>query len=299
MEIRQLRYFISVVRFGGVGAAAEAHFVTQPAVSAQLKKLEEEVGEPLFERRGRRMILTPAGDHLVRSAESVLNQMDALEASLARFKGLETGTLRMGNIDAASIYVLPEIYRAFHSQYPGIQIEIVVGDTRALIDALNRGEIELATTTLPTDENKLSTRPFYRERLVAVASAGHPLATRKRVTLGDLVEHGLIVYPARSTTRRLIDAVFAKHGVPTHATMEISSPEAIRRLTQAGLGVSILPDAVVKAGIDRGLLVALPVPGARFERHIGMVYRARAGLSPAARTFLEMVEAEFPDNKAT
>jgi len=294
MEIRQLRYFMSVVRLGAVGAAADAHFISQPAVSVQLKKLEEEVGEPLFERRGRRMVLTPAGDHLARGVESVLAQMDALDASLARFKGLETGTLKMGNIDAASIYVLPEVYRAFHTRYPGVQIEIIVGDTQTLLEALARGGIELATTTLPIGERNLETRPFYRERLIAVAAAGHPLAHQKQVVIGDLVTHGLIAYPAGSTTRRLIDAVFADRDVAVRATMEISSPEAIRRLTQAGLGVSVLPEAVVEAGIERGSLVALSIPEARFERHIGMVYRDRDGLSPAARTFLEMVEAEFP-----
>jgi len=291
MELRQLRYFLAVVQQGTVQAAADAHFVTQPAVSAQIRRLEEETGERLFERRGRRLVPTQAGMLLVAHAEEVLGRVDAMERSLHGLKGLESGRLRMGTIDAGSVYVLPDVYRAFHRKYPGVRMEIVVSDTARLLEALVSGDIELATATLPIGRADVEVRSFHREQMVPVAHPSHPLAARRRVTLADLSEHGVISYPSGSTTRRLIEQVFAENGAAYRATMELSSPEAMKRLAQAELGVCILPHPVVAGDLGRRSLKVIALGRVRFEREIGMVCRDRASLSPAARVFLEMVEA--------
>jgi DNA-binding transcriptional LysR family regulator len=291
MEFRQLKYFLSVVEEGSVSAAAAVHFVTQPAVSAQLKRLEEEAGEPLFERRGRRLVLTQVGRLLVTHAEDVVRRMDELERSLQGLRSLDSGRLRMGTIDAASVYVLPDVYRAFHRKYPGVRIEVVVDDTSHLVDALLGGDIELAITTLPVGRDGVEAQSFYREQMIPVAHPSHPLASKRRVSLAELSEQGVISYPDGSTTRRLIEAVFAEHGIAYRAIMELSSPEAMKRLAQAELGVSILPRPVVSAEIGRRSLKALAMGRVRFEREIGMVFRRRESLSPPARAFLEMVDA--------
>lgn len=290
MEIRQLRYFLSVLHEGGVAAAAEANFVTQPAVSAQIRRLEEEVGEALFERRGRRLVPTELGRTFAAQAEEVVRRADALEQSIHGLRSLERGRLALGTIDAASVYVLPEIYRAFHHRHPGVRVEIRVNDTAHLIAALRAGDIELATTTMPVDAPDLSAHPVYREPLVPVVHRSFPLAGRRRVTLEQLAEHGVISYPSGAMTRRLIEAVFADAGVAYRSTMDVSSPEAMKRLAQAELGVVILPRPVVSAELRGGSLVELSMGRVRFEREIGMVYRDRDTLSPAARVFLEMVE---------
>ena len=293
MEIRPLRYFISTVRLGSVGAAAAEHFVTQPAVSLQLRKLELTLGQKLLVRRGRKLVPTDAGLALAARAEDVIRSLDALEAELRGLNQLEHGHLRVGNTDAASVYVLPEVYRAFHRAYPGVRIEITVGDTRHLLDALITGRIELATATLPVEGPGLVVRPIYREDMVPVAHPAHPLAARRRVRLHDLAEEGIIAYPSGSSTRRMIDAVFEAHRVSVRARMEISSPEAMKRLAQSGLGVSVLPRPVVAGEIRRKALKVIALPGVRFEREIGIVHRGAESLSPAARTFLEMVERRF------
>ena len=290
MEIRQLRYFLATVRLGTVGAAAAEHFVTQPAVSLQLRKLESALGQKLLVRRGRRLVPTDAGLALATRAEDVLRSLDALDAELRGINQLEHGYLRVGNTDAASVYVLPEVYRAFHHAYPGVRIEITVGDTRQLLDALAAGRIEFATVTLPVEGPGLVVRPVYREEMVPVAHPAHALATRRRIGLHALVEEGIIAYPSGSTTRRMIDAVFEGHGVSVRARMEISSPEAMKGLAQAGLGVSVLPRPVVAGEIRRKTLKVVALSGVHFEREIGVVHRSAESLSPAARTFLAMVE---------
>jgi len=294
MEIRQLKYFLSVVRLGGMGAAAEEHYVTQPAISIQIQKLEDEVGEKLLERRGRRVAPTQAGSILAEHAEAVVRRLDRLEAAVSGLKGLESGYLRMGNIDAASVYVLPGIYRSFHHKYPGVKIEIIVGDTSRLLEALRRGEVELASTVLPIDAGEFDVLPIYRDEMVLVAHPNHVLAKRKRVTLQDVAEAGLIAYPPRSVTRRQIERVFLEHDLALNATMEIASPEAIKRLTQAGLGASVLPRQIVASEIRRGALQAIRIRSVRFQRTIGMVLRGEDSLSPPARVFLDMVKNRFP-----
>lgn len=294
MELRQLRYFLSAIQTGGIGAAAESHYVTQPAVSLQLKKLEEELGEKLFVRRGRRIVPTQAGLLLAEHAERVLNGVAALESAVIGLKGLESGQLSMGNIDAASIYVLPALYRLFHQKYPRIKIKIIVGDTARLLGALALGEVELATTTLPVEGETFETTPIYRDEMVLVANPKHELVGRKRVTLEDVGRAGLITYPRQSTTWGLIERVFFEHNLSPNATMEIASPEAMKRLTQAGLGASILPRPVVAAEVRRGVLKVIPVRGVRFQRGIGMVTKRGVSLAPPARAFLEMVKKRFP-----
>lgn len=293
MEIRQLQYFLSVIKTGGIGTAAAAHYVTQPAVSIQLKKLEEEVGEKLLVRRDRRIVPTQAGLLLEEYAEGILNRLNALENAVAALKGLESGFLRMGNIDAASVYVLPAVYRSFQRKYPRIKIEIIVGDTARLLEALGRGEIELATTTFPVESDEFETLPVYRDEMVLVAHPKHVLAGSKRVTLKDVANAGLITYPPRSLTRRQIERVFIEHDLVLNATMEIASPEAIKSLTQAGLGASILPRPIVSAEVRRGALKVVSLGKVRFHRGIGMVFRDEASLSPPARVFLDMVKTKF------
>ncbi len=293
MEIRQLKYFASTVRLGSVGAAAAEHFVTQPAVSLQLKKLEEELGQKLLTRRGRQLVPTEAGQALAERAEEVIRLLAALEAEVGGMKDLTSGTLRIGNTDAASVYVLPDIYRTFHKKYAGVRVEIMVAETARLVEALRARRIEIAIATLPVGERGLSVRPIYREELVPVAHPDHPLASRRSCTLKDLAAQDVITYPAGAVTRGMIDAVFASHGETLRPRMEISSPEAMKRLTQAGLGVSILPRPVVAAELGRKVLKAIALPGIRFEREIGMVFRDDDALSPAARVFRDMIEHRF------
>jgi DNA-binding transcriptional LysR family regulator len=294
MEIRQLRYFLSVVQTGSIGRAAEANYVTQPAVTLQVQKLEEEVGEKLLERRGRTVRPTQAGRLVAEHADVIVGRIKALENAMSGLKGLESGFLRMGNIDAASVYVLPGVYRSFHKKYPGVKIEIIVGDTARLTEALGRGEVELATTTLPIDTGEFDILPIYRDDMVLVVNPKHVLARQKHVTLQHVVEVGLITYPPTAVTRRLIDRVFIEHDLSLNATMEIASPDAIKRLTQAGLGASILPRPVVAAEVRRGALRVIQLGRIRFHRTIGMVYRSEESLSPPARVFLDMVRERFP-----
>jgi DNA-binding transcriptional LysR family regulator len=300
MDIRQLRYFVSAIRQGSLRAAAREHFITQPAVSIQLKKLEDELGEKLYVRRGRRIEPTQAGFSVLSRAEEIIGKMDALPRDVGALKTLERGALKMGSIDAAAVYVLPDVFREFRARYPGIDVQVIVSDSHALVAALSSGAIELAVVTLPVAGETHDVVPIYEDRMVLVAHPRHDVAQartrgmpargRKRLSVLERVaETGLITYPARSTTRRLIEKVFLDIGLTPRVTMEMSSPEAIKKLAEAGLGPSILPAAVVASEVKAGTLVVVPTGKVRFSRMLGVVLRERAGLSPPASAFLDMV----------
>jgi DNA-binding transcriptional LysR family regulator len=291
MEIRQLRYFISAIRHGSLRAAATEHFVTQPAVSIQLKKLEEELGEKLYVRRGRRIEPTQAGSFVLADAEEIVGRIDALTHNVGAVKTMQRGVLKMGSIDAASIYVLPDVFRAFRGEYPGIDIQVIVSDSQSLILALGTGTIELAVVTLPLPGEPYDVVPVYEDRMVLVAHPRHELvrSRRRRRVLERVAEMGLITYPARSTTRRLIEKVFLDNGLTLRVTMEMSSPEAIKKLAEAGLGPSVLPAHVVANEVKTKTLVVIPTGKIRFSRTLGVVFKDREKLSPPAAAFLNMV----------
>jgi len=293
MEIRQLQYLISAVRRGSIRAAAEEHFVTQPAVSIQLRKLEEELGEKLFVRSGRGVAPTQTGAYFIRYAGDILQRLDALRKTIQEMKGLQSGFLRIGAIDSAGVYVLPPVFRAFRKKHPGVEIRVTVSDTRGLIASLDAGEIELAIVTLPHPGEGFMEFPVYEDQMVLVAHSRHPLARMKRPTLRAVADAGLIMYPSQSTTRRLIERVFIEEDISARAIMEISSPEAMKRLTEAGLGASILPYQVVAPEVRRGSLAVIPTGRVRFSRMLGLVYRDESALSPPGRVFLDMLRSKY------
>jgi DNA-binding transcriptional LysR family regulator len=295
MGIRQLRYFVSAIRHGSIQAAARENFVTQPAVSIQLKKLEGELGEKLYVRRGRRIEATQAGRLLLAEAEEVVRRVDAIGRDVAGIGDLRRGVLDMGSIDAASIYVLPGVFRSFRTKYPGIDIRVIVSDSQTLLSALGAGAIELAIVTLPLSGETYQVVPIYNDRMVLVAHPRHELVTSRasRRVLQRVAETGLITYPAKSTTRRLIEKVFIDNGLTLRVSMEMSSPEAIKKLSEAGLGPSILPAKVVAGEVKSGALKVIPTGRVRFVRVLGAVFRDREKLSPSADAFVKLLGRTF------
>ena len=227
-------------------------------------------------------------------------QVQALEAAVgvaeAAVREAQTGiATAAGNIDAASIYVLPSVFREFRQRYPGIDMQVSVADSDTLLARLDDGGIELAIVTLPLAGGAFEAVPIYNDKMVLVADPAHPIATARAGarSLQLVAESGLITYPSQSTTRRLIEKVFIDNGVHLRAAMEMSSPEAIKRLTEVGLGPSILPAKIVEEEVRRGSLIVIPTGRAHFARELGVVYRDEATLSPPARSFLRILTRKY------
>ncbi len=289
MELSNIRAFVAVVREGGFSAAGRALHLTQPSVSARIARLEETLGERLLERSAGMVRLTPAGEHLLPRAESLLLASDDMARSVRDLRGLKRGALNLGVTDLASIYVLPRPFRRFHRAYPEVELSVTVEGTAPLLDALRAGRTEIAVANLPAEGDDLDVTEVDRDRLALLLPHRHPLAGRKRIRPTELAGTPMITFKPESITRREVSHAFAAAGIEPRVAMEISSPEAIKKLVEVGLGFAILPERSVRAELREGRLASPSIAGIRLERSIGLIRISGRYLSPAAKAFASMV----------
>ena len=277
LHLQQLAYLREVERAGTLTAAAEALHVSQPALSQSLTELERRLGVPLFERQGRRRALTEAGREAVRYANEVLGRTAELRDRLGALNRGEAGTLRVGMIDAASLYLLPHAIRAFRRDRPGVQLQLVVDTSAALLERLRALDLDVAFVIGPLDED-LAVIELVREPLYVYRPAGSLEAPR---------DADWALYPARSQTRALIDEAMAVQGLRPRVAMESSNPEILRQVVTLGLAWSVLPAGIAEVGesplvrsdagpfVERSL-VAATRRGAALDRRVeALLERAR------------------------
>jgi DNA-binding transcriptional LysR family regulator len=294
MDMRALRYVLSVEETGSITAAAKENFVTQPAVSIQLKKLQEELGTPLIEVIGREVRLTPAGRKVAEYARRMSMLEKELTGEISGLTGLRSGEISIGTIDAASIYILPSVFSSFRERYPGIELQVEVSPTLPLLERMLEGRLDLVVGTLTSETREhIEEREIFREKLVPIAPPGHPAAARRGVEVAKFAGYPFISFHRGSVTRRMIESVLLEMGVTLEVAMEIDSQEAIKNLVASGLGLSILPGRTVMGEIERGSLARPRVKGLRIERSIGLMLPRRKHLSAAARAFLEVMAEEL------
>ena len=305
MDLALLRTFQAVVRAGGMRHAAEKLHVTQPAISARMRLLEGELGVELFERVGRGVRPSKAGLLLLEEIPHVLAAENALRERLDEFRGLKQGSLQIASIDAVSIYVLPEIYLQFREAHPGIDLRVHVMDSTHVLRAVRELDAEVGFLALPpnpslqNDDPDLEFHAIFDDIMACVASPNHPLAQRQHVSLREIAESPLVLYDRTSTTRAILNTVFERAGVQPNVAMETASPEAMKRLAQVGMGIAILPEAVVQADVRSGSLVRIVVADARFHRVLAFVLRRDRHLGPATQDFLQRVRERFPEATPT
>ncbi|UCF04707.1 MAG: LysR family transcriptional regulator [bacterium] len=291
MDIRALRYLVSLAEHRSFTAAASANFITQPAVSISLKKLQDELGTRLFDLQGRRITFTRAGEVVLEYARRIMSLERELYQEIKDLTGLTKGRISLGTIDAASVYVLPEIFSRFHGLYPGIDIQLEIDSTVPLLRKLESGLVDCVVGTLPPGEPPgLEVYPIFRESLAIIAPPDHPLAARRSVSTSMLADFTFISFHEESITRSIIETVLRERGVMPRITMAIDSPEAIKNLVASGLGLAILPLEIVRGEIERGSVAALRVKGLAFERRLGLFLYAGRYLSSTVRAFLGVLE---------
>ncbi len=298
MELHQLRYFVAVVREGTFTRAAERLYITQPSLSEQIRKLETELGSPLFRRLGRRLALTSAGESLLPHAEKVVLEVEEAKARVHEVRGLRRGRLSIGVLPSAAARLLPRFLAEFRRHHPGVEVVLRdESDSAELEQLVHDGVVDLAIVRLPpTRRTDLEVDILVREPLVLVVPPGHRLADRRSVALADLVHEPFVMMRPGHGLRECLLGVCRQAGFDPHIVFEAGQLGSLVGLVQAGIGITVVPRMV--AGSE-GLRV--PIRDSYAYRDVGVVWPSGQPLAPAARIFLDMLRrsphAESPDGQ--
>jgi len=291
MELYQIRSFARVARTGHLTHAAAELNLTQPAVSLQIKALEEEIGEQLFERQGRRLLLTAAGALLLGRAEQILSLADLAREEIHALGGLERGSIRIGTNDSNCLYVLPDVIRAFREDFPGVSVHLANSHSRRVAEWVEEGSVEIGVVTLPVDSVALTSMLLFEREDVLICRPDHPLAAHPAPQPHDVLEYPLLLLDTGSLSHLSLVTTLTDADHPPEHVMQAGSIDVIKRYVEIGLGVSVVPRLNVEHEISHGHLVARALPW--LPRHsVGVIRRKNGYLSPAAREFVERLKVD-------
>jgi DNA-binding transcriptional LysR family regulator len=291
LTLRQLKIFQAVARHLSFTRASEELHLTQPAVSMQVKQLEETVGLPLFEQVGKRVYPTEAGEELERYSRSVLAILDEASLVFDEMKGLERGRLRI-TVASTANYFVPQLLAAFCQRHPGVKVSLDVTNRERLLQALQDNDTDLVIMGKPPDSIELAAESFMDNPLVAIAPPSHPLAGQKNIPLQRLQRETFLIREKGSGTRSATERFFVEHGLSLSSTMEMSSSEAIKQGVEAGLGLGLLSLHTLEMELALKRLVILDVCELPILRKWYVMHRTGKRLSAVAQSFKEFVLKE-------
>ena len=290
MELDQVAAFLEVARQQSFSRAAEKLYRTQPAISAQIRALEEEFGQKLFDRLGRRIFLTPSGEVLFAYGERLLALHRETMQRVREAHGTVAGKLIVGANEATCLYVLPQVFAEFKRKHPQVGISVYRSFSHKILQKMAESEVDVGIVTLPVSQNNLKVIQIYEDELHVMVPASHPFAKRSSVKVEDLVKEPLI-FPKGGHTRELLERIFRKYRNQLQISMELASVESIKKFVGAGLGVSLLSRGYAEIESKAGILKLIPIQGMKLVRRLGLVYRTDRHLSRAAQAFAEVVSA--------
>lgn len=284
LTFRQLRIFEAVARHLSYSRAAEELYLSQPAVSMQVKYLEENVGLPLFEQIGKKIHLTGAGHEIYRYSHNIAKQIKLAEEALEDIKGLRSGRLNIAMVSTAE-YFTPRLLGEFSRQHLGMELKLSAGNRETVIAELAEYETDVAIMGRPPEDIDVMAEPFAKHPHVVIAAPDHPLAGRRRIKLARVAEETFIMREPGSGTRHNLERLFAEHGLTLRAGMEISSNETIKQAVMAKLGISFLSLHTLSIELQAQRLVTLDVVGLPIVRNWYVVHRKDKRLSLVAEAF--------------
>lgn len=286
MELRHLRYFEAVARHLHVTRAAAELHIAQPALSKQISQLEQELGIALFDRVGRNVRLTEAGEALLPHARAVMAQVEAARTEMAERIGLRRGRAAVGTPPTVGMQLLPPVLAAFNRQYPGIELRFHEAGVQTLLDLLETGLIDVAAVTLPVEDEHLTVVPLFSEEMVVAVWREHALTARETVAIADLHEEPWVLSPQNYELREATLHACQAAGFAPRVVLDGGETDTLLRFVAAGIGVALVPRLAVQNTPD---LVALRVTDQDLTRTLGIVWRGDRVASPAARTLREFL----------
>lgn len=291
LTLHQLNILEAVARCGSFSRASAELHLSQPAVSMQIKQLEESLGLPLFEQIGKRIHLTAAGKEVLSYARTITQQLDELEGVLNRLKGLSGGRLRISVATTAN-YFIPTLLGSFSRRYPDVTVSLDITNRETLLRQLSENTVDLVVMGQPPAEADVEAQAFMDNPLVIVAPPDHPLAGKKKIPLTRLQDEVFLVRESGSGTRIAMERFFAERGMRLKTGMEVGSNEAIKQSVQAGLGLGLLSRATIEQELVLKRLAVLDIADFPIMRHWYVVHRRGKRLSAAAEAFKQFMLKE-------
>lgn len=287
MDLDQLHTFLEIVRLKSFSKAAQTCYRTQPAISAQVRQLEQELNTPLFERFGSRISLTTAGKIFCQYAEQILGLRRQAQDAINELERAPRGELVIAANEATCIYVLPRVFSEFKKQFPNVQLLVERSYGTRIVEALLENVADFGITQLPIQERKVQVVKIHSDEIKVIVPPEHPLAGRRSVSAVELVDYPLLL-PKYGTTRARLNEWLELVEDAIQVSMELDSTEMVKRFVIAGLGVSFLAVSHCLEDIAAGRLRALALAPEPMMRRIGLVYRKDKALSKAALGFIQV-----------
>lgn len=295
MDFDQLKTFMEVAKLGSFSRAAEKVLRSQPAVSAQIRQLEQEYGHKLFDRNTKSVRLTPAGEVVLDYARQLLELRTTSMQAASDWNGVPTGTLSIGANEGTFLYVLPRVFTEYHRKFPKVRISVYRSFTHKVSEKVEEGAIDLGVVTMPVKSPSLAATPVFRDRILLVVGPRSPLFHRPSVTLQELAEQPLIM-PKTGSIRKIIEKNLRPFRERLNITMELTSVVMIKQFVMDGFGVSLVCASFAREDIRMGHARLLKIEGLDLWRELALVYRKDRSLPLVASAFLDVAKKKLAIN---
>ncbi|HEY3267948.1 MAG TPA: LysR family transcriptional regulator [Armatimonadota bacterium] len=291
MELNQLKLFLDLVREGSFTRVAEQNRLTQPAVSLQIQRLENELGAKLLERTTRRVLVTEEGNILAGYARDIVGRAVEARQVLQERRGKMVGAIRVAAIHSVGLHELPNYLRKFIRMYPEVHLHIEYHASERVYHHVTSGAADVGLVAYPEQRDNLVTIPFLEDEMVVIVNPEHPLAAagRDSVRLEELAGADIIAFDNNIPTRRATDGVLVQHGVKVNVKMECDNVEIMKKMVEVGMGIALVPQFSVLHESDRASLVVLRLQDYCFLRPLGIIHRKGQPLSRAVQAFVTLL----------
>jgi DNA-binding transcriptional LysR family regulator len=287
MQVESFKVFRDLVDTQSFSKAAALNFITQSAVSQQIRAMEERFRVPLIERSNKRFALTREGQTLYETSKQIITAYDALQHSLEEMRNVVSGTIRVTTIYSIGLHELPPYLKKFLKEFPSVNVQVEYRHANQVYEEVIEGTCDLGLVAFPQAKKAIKVEPFRKDRLVLICSPHHPLAKKKDVTIEDLDKEKFIGFGPDIPTRKAVDKIFRDTGVDSKPHMEFDNIETVKRAVEIDAGISIVPRATVEQEVKNGTLAAVEFKGEPYYRPLGIIYKNGRILSPAMKRFLK------------
>jgi LysR family transcriptional regulator, low CO2-responsive transcriptional regulator len=287
MDFDQLETFLEVARLSSFSRAAERRFRTQPAISSQIRALEEEVGAKLLDRSGGKVAMTAPGKVFQKYAEETLEQRRVMLVTLAEMHRVPRGEIVVSANEGTCLHILPEVFAEFKRQYPSVAVNVKRMEHNKILEAIIDNSCDFGIVSMPVPDKRLTVVPIHRDELIVITPPQHPLARQKKATVAEVVEYPLLL-PKVGRTRDALEALFHERRLKPAVSMELDSSELLKRFVAADVGVGFIPRSHVAEDLQAKALAALTLADASIQRELALVFRKDKALSRAALAFIDI-----------